>query len=61
MRLPFAFYKAKYFKLSFVSRNSGFVMSSMTIICFKVPMLCMQVCSYLPNHLSVSEGGSLLS
>lgn len=34
MGLPFAFYKAKYFKLSFVSQNSGFMMSSMAIILF---------------------------
>lgn len=48
--------------LSLVSGCSRFMMCLYSdVILFKNPMLCMQVCSYLPNHLSVKLGGSLLS
>lgn len=62
MGLRFGFFEAKYFKPSFVSARSRFMMCLLVnFIIFKVPMLCMQVSSYLPNHLSVRQGGSLLS
>lgn len=59
MGLRFGFFKAKYFKLSFVSGHSRF-MYVLRFILLKIHMLCMQVSSCLPN-LSVRQGGSLLS
>lgn len=61
MGLRFGYFKAKYFEPSFVSGRFRFVKCCIVFILFKVPMLCMQVCSCLPNHLSVRQGGSLLS
>ena len=61
MGLQFGYFKAKYFKPSFVSGQFRFVICCIVnFILFKVPMLCMQVCSCLPNHLSVRQGGSLV-
>lgn len=62
MGLPFGFYKAKYFVLSFVSGHSRFMICvNSKYYSFIIPLLYMQVSSYLPNHLTVRQGGSLLS